>query len=169
MKKKVLSIICAGLIAISTAACSSHSVGDTSSDVPSATISQAESSDTEEELLSSEAACSLDEEKEILSEFMQNELEDPSPITVISAEEPREIEGTDSSLYSVEFSAGSRELTAAFTIDSDHKKTLTAISKADDAMHYYYYKDAAKINALGVITIHVYDYNTDQEIDLDRD
>ena len=167
MKKKALSVICAGLIAISAAACSSVSISDAPSDGPSGTSSQAERSDAEEDLLSSEAASLLDEEKDILSEFMKNELGESSPITVISAEEPREIEGTASSFYSVEFTAGSRELTAAFTIDSDHKKTLTAISKADDAMHYYYYKDAAQINEMGVVTIHVYDYNTDQEIGLD--
>lgn len=167
MKKKALSIICAGLIAISAAACSSVSISDAPSDGPSGTSSQAERSDAEEDLLSSEAASLLDEEKDILSEFMKNELGESSPITVISAEEPREIEGTASSFYSVEFTAGSRKLTAAFTIDSDHKKTLTAISKADDAMHYYYYRDAEKVNALGVVTIHVYDYNTDQEIGLD--
>ena len=104
--------------------------------------------------------------KPLISAIMESELGETAPVTITAVEEPHVIEGTDSSLYSVDFTAGDRELSAAFSLDSEGNKSVTAISKADEGLHYYYYKDAAQINEMGVVTIHVYDYNTDEEIDL---
>lgn len=167
MKKRVLPVFMALLIAVSAAACSSAPASESSSPSPAPTPI-VESSMAEEPTIapSPEPAADTAEEEALISAIMESELGETAPVTITAVEEPHVIEGTDSSLYSVDFTAGDRELSAAFSLDSEGNKSVTAISKADEGLHYYYYKDAAQINEMGVVTIHVYDYNTDEEIDL---
>lgn len=165
MKKKILPAFMALLISVSTAACSSAPSSESSSPSPAPTPF-VESSMAEEPTPSPEPAADTAEEEALISAIMESELGETAPVTITAVEEPHVIEGTDSSLYSVDFTAGDRELSAAFSLDSEGNKSVTAISKADEGLHYYYYKDAAQINEMGVVTIHVYDYNTDEEIDL---
>lgn len=165
MKKKILPVFMALLISVSTAACSSAPSSESSSPSPAPTPI-VESSMAEEPTPSPEPAADTAEEEALISAIMESELGETAPVTITAVEEPHVIEGTDSSLYSVDFTAGDRELSAAFSLDSEGNKSVTAISKADEGLHYYYYKDAAQINEMGVVTIHVYDYNTDEEIDL---
>lgn len=165
MKKRVLPVFMALLIAVSAAACSSAPASESSSSSPAPTPI-VESSMAEEPTPSPEPAADTAEEEALISAIMESELGETAPVTITAVEEPHAIEGTDSSLYSVDFTAGDRELSAALSLDSEGNKSVTAISKADEGLHYYYYKDAAQINEMGVVTIHVYDYNTDKEIDL---
>lgn len=165
MKKRVLPVFMALLISVSTAACSSAPSSESSSPSPAPTPI-VESSMAEEPTPSPEPAADTAEEEALISAIMESELGETAPVTITAVEEPHAIEGTDSSLYSVDFTAGDRELSAALSLDSEGNKSVTAISKADERLHYYYYKDAAQINEMGVVTIHVYDYNTDKEIDL---
>lgn len=165
MKKRVLPVFMALLIAVSAAACSSAPASESSSSSPAPTPI-VESSMAEEPTPSPEPAADTAEEEALISAIMESELGETAPVTITAVEEPHAIEGTDSSLYSVDFTAGDRELSAALSLDSEGNKSVTAISKADERLHYYYYKDAAQINEMGVVTIHVYDYNTDKEIDL---
>lgn len=165
MKKKILPAFMALLISVSTAACSSAPSSESSSPSPAPTPF-VESSMAEEPTPSPEPAADTAEEEALISAIMESELGETAPVTITAVEEPHVIEGTDSSLYSVDFTAGDRELSAALSLDSEGNKSVTAISKADEGLHYYYYKDAAQINEMGVVTIHVYDYNTDEEIDL---
>lgn len=165
MKKKILPAFMALLISVSTAACSSAPSSESSSPSPAPTPF-VESSMAEEPTPSPEPAADTAEEEALISAIMESELGETAPVTITAVEEPHAIEGTDSSLYSVDFTAGDRELSAALSLDSEGNKSVTAISKADERLHYYYYKDAAQINEMGVVTIHVYDYNTDKEIDL---
>ena len=165
MKKRVLPVFMALLISVSTAACSSAPSSESSSPSPAPTPF-VESSMAEEPTPSPEPAADTAEEEALISAIMESELGETAPVTITAVEEPHAIEGTDSSLYSVDFTAGDRELSAALSLDSEGNKSVTAISKADERLHYYYYKDAAQINEMGVVTIHVYDYNTDKEIDL---
>lgn len=167
MKKRVLPVFMALLIAVSAAACSSAPASESSSPSPAPTPI-VESSMAEEPAPTPlpEPAADTAEEEALISAIMESELGETAPVTITAVEEPHVIEGTDSSLYSVDFTAGDRELSAAFSLDSEGNKSVTAISKADEGLHYYYYKDAAQINETGVVTIHVYDYNTDEEIDL---
>lgn len=165
MKKKILPAFMALLISVSTAACSSAPSSESSSPSPAPTPF-VESSMAEEPTPSPEPAADTAEEEALISAIMESELGETAPVTITAVEEPHAIEGTDSSLYSVDFTAGDRELSAALSLDSEGNKSVTAISKADERLHYYYYKGAAQINEMGVVTIHVYDYNTDEEIDL---
>lgn len=165
MKKRVLPVFMTLLIAVSAAACSSAPASESSSPSPAATPI-VESSMAEEPTLapSPEPAADTAEEEALISAIMESELGETAPVTITAVEEPHVIEGTDSSLYSVDFTAGDRELQAAFTMDETGEKELAAISKADDGLHYYYYKDADIVNSFGVVMVHLYDYNTDEEI-----
>lgn len=168
MKKRVLPVFMALLIAVSAAACNSSPASESSSPSPAPTpIVESSMAEEPTPAPSPEPAADTAEEEALISAIMESELGETAPVTITAVEEPHVIEGTDSSLYSVDFTAGDRELSAAFSLDSEGNKSVTAISKADEGLHYYYYKDAAQINEMGVVTIHVYDYNTDQEIGLD--
>ena len=167
MKKRVLPVFMALLIAVSAAACSSAPASESSSPSPAPTpIVESSMAEEPTPAPSPEPAADTAEEEALISTIMESELGETAPVTITAVEEPHAIEGTDSSLYSVDFTAGDRELSAALSLDSEGNKSVTAISKADEGLHYYYYKDAAQINEMGVVTIHVYDYNTDEEIDL---
>lgn len=167
MKKKILPAFMALLISVSTAACNSSPASESSSSSPAPTpIVESSMAEEPTPAPSPEPAADTAEEEALISAIMESELGETAPVTITAVEEPHVIEGTDSSLYSVDFTAGDRELSAAFSLDSEGNKSVTAISKADEGLHYYYYKDAAQINEMGVVTIHVYDYNTDEEIDL---
>lgn len=167
MKKRVLPVFMALLIAVSAAACSSAPASESSSPSPAPTpIVESSMAEEPTPAPSPEPAADTAEEEALISAIMESELGETAPVTITAVEEPHVIEGTDSSLYSVDFTAGDRELSAALSLDSEGNKSVTAISKADEGLHYYYYKDAAQINEMGVVTIHVYDYNTDEEIDL---
>ena len=167
MKKRVLPVFMALLIAVSVAACNSSPASESSSSSPAPTpIVESSMAEEPTPAPSPEPAADTAEEEALISAIMESELGETAPVTITAVEEPHVIEGTDSSLYSVDFTAGDRELSAAFSLDSEGNKSVTAISKADEGLHYYYYKDAAQINEMGVVTIHVYDYNTDEEIDL---
>lgn len=167
MKKKILPAFMALLISVSTAACSSAPASESSSSSPAPTpIVESSMAEEPTPAPSPEPAADTAEEEALISAIMESELGETAPVTITAVEEPHAIEGTDSSLYSVDFTAGDRELSAALSLDSEGNKSVTAISKADERLHYYYYKDAAQINEMGVVTIHVYDYNTDKEIDL---
>lgn len=167
MKKRVLPVFMALLIAVSAAACSSAPASESSSPSPAPTpIVESSMAEEPTPAPSPESAADTAEEEALISAIMESELGETAPVTITAVEEPHVIEGTDSSLYSVDFTAGDRELSAALSLDSEGNKSVTAISKADEGLHYYYYKDAAQINEMGVVTIHVYDYNTDEEIDL---
>lgn len=167
MKKRVLPVFMALLISVSTAACNSSPASESSSSSPAPTpIVESSMAEEPTPAPSPEPAADTAEEEALISAIMESELGETAPVTITAVEEPHVIEGTDSSLYSVDFTAGDRELSAAFSLDSEGNKSVTAISKADEGLHYYYYKDAAQINEMGVVTIHVYDYNTDEEIDL---
>lgn len=167
MKKRVLPVFMALLIAVSVAACNSSPASESSSSSPAPTpIVESSMAEEPTPAPSPEPVADTAEEEALISAIMESELGETAPVTITAVEEPHVIEGTDSSLYSVDFTAGDRELSAAFSLDSEGNKSVTAISKADEGLHYYYYKDAAQINEMGVVTIHVYDYNTDEEIDL---
>lgn len=163
MKKKLLSAFLTLLVTVSVTACSSAPSSETSSVLPTP---QSEISMAKESTASSAPATDTSEEEALISELMENEFGETEPITITAVEEPHEIEGTDSSLYYVDFSTNSRKLFAVLTVNSKGEKSVTAISKADDKLHYYYYKNASEIIEMGLTTIHVYDYKTDEEIDL---
>lgn len=160
MKKKILPILCAGLLVFSTAACTPSTESPSSSPMSTSTAAPAPTVSTPAPSPTPDVAV----EQAMISDIMERELGETAPVTITAVGDLSEIEDTDSSWYSVDFTAGSRELQAAITVDANGKKELLAISKADDGLHYYYYKDADNANSLGVIMVHVYDYNTDEEI-----
>lgn len=165
MKKKILPMLCAGLIVFGTAACTTASETPSSSPMPTSTSAPAPTVST----IAPSPTPDVAMEHAMISDIMERELGETAPVAITAVGDLREIEDTDASWYSVDFTAGKRDLQAAFTVDGNGKKGLTAISKADDGLHYYYYKDADKVNALGVVMVHVYDYNTDEEIDVSSD
>lgn len=163
MKKKVLPIFMALLLVVSSAACDSTPSSESSSPVST----QSSQSSLGEPLSSvySGTETSYPEEEAMISEIMKSELGESNPVEILSVSEEREIE-EGSFFYTVNFQAGQRSLIGSITI-SNGKKYLSSISSGDDPLHYYYYPGAAEVNAIGVITIHLYDYNTEEEINLD--
>ena len=144
MKKRVLPVFMALLIAVSVAACNSSPASESTSSSPAPTpIVESSMAEEPTPAPSPEPAADTAEEEALISAIMESELGETAPVTITAVEEPHVIEGTDSSLYSVDFTAGDRELSAAFSLDSEGNKSVTAISKADEGLHYYYYKDAA--------------------------
>ena len=168
MKKRVLPVFMALLIAVSAAACSSAPSSSESSSPSPAPTPLVESSMAEEPTPSVESIITADypEEEALISEIMQNELGETAPISIVTVGELKDLESNDYSYYIVDFTAGTRELSATIMVDSSGEKRCSMISKAGERTHYYYHDDAATINDMGIITIHVYDYNTDEEIDL---
>lgn len=161
MKKKVLSIFMAMLVAVSTSACSSVQSSEISSS--SALTPLVGSSMVEALTPSPEPTADTAEEEALISEIMKNELGETAPITVTSVEEPRAIEGTDSYLCYVDFTAGDRELTANF-ITVDGVFEVHSISSSEDPGHFYYFPSLATSSSLTGISFQLYDYDTDEPL-----
>lgn len=155
--------------------CLSVLMAGCSGDTPvgsSSAVSSAASSSTVSASPSSTALSAENQEYIDLLTPALKELGETNEIENVVLDKPSDIEDFDGSVIGqmqiVHFTAGDRALQAVIDIDAESsEKGLSSISSEDDALHFYYHPGAAAANQLGTsLKIHVYDYNTDEEIDV---
>ncbi len=119
---------------------------------------------------SSSAAFSAEKQEYIdLLTPVLKELGETSKIEDLVLDDPIDIKDLDSKkIQKIHFVVGNRALQAAVDVDLENdEKKLSSISSEDDLLHYYYYPNALAVNQLGAsFKIHLYDYETDEEIDI---
>lgn len=163
MKKVVsltLSLFCALLIG-----CQGEPTASSDMDSPESSSIESSSNSVVE---SSEGNAEDDIYLEQLESIMK-ELGETNPIKNLRVEEPHTLESLESGendykYIDAYFAVGDRELYAAFSLD-DGEVSLISVSKADDRLRYYYFKDAAEINTnFPSVGVDLYDYETDKKL-----
>lgn len=168
MKQKWISLLLAVALCISTclAGCTSAAGtpgSKTSSSVPSEPEDSGDSSEFTEEKVLIRGIEQSRYEKEL--EKVLKGFGETNPIENLVPKE-EEAESDEEELVQVFFSVGDRNLCSYFRIDGTSLEVST-IAQQEDPFHYYYYPGAESINELGLesLRIHVYDYNTEEELD----
>lgn len=171
MKKRVFAVIMSIMVAVSATACSSNSSNRDSSLVESSTIEETPSVSSEADASGEDTGLQEQTALSLLSPVME-ELGETESISITSIEKMNSPE-EESHGYTVDFSAGERQL-SAYLFENDGAFSVYSVTAAEDHSHFYYFPSLATSSNLTGISFQLYDYKTDEalpppEVELDSE